>query len=799
MTNAVPLTPQQQQQIAEDCLVMFPTIAVPDETEKAWRIQIRGWLFRRDPQGRKVRMANATMRTLIGIKKGTSEESILRYHISYFFAQSLQNQLVHVKIKGFYNNDPETPLFERQGSLTHQYQPHPPRNSSMIPNTTTNNNPPLPPKPAALDAEVKTGLLIDLDDPETPSSLASKEYRPTPPPKPLRDTKPQPCSPGSADVTNSKPPPTPPPKPKRTNDNHNNLHDGIRPTTTTSVKTNMQTEIHSQFTSTTIINTLHVDTVSSSSVSKISRVQPLSTEDEQMMELLDGFQEKTFTALNGEVLGEFMVGFNEMEWLIQKQRESDDKSIPDTLRVQARASASRCHQAFGRVHVLESEGLSVISDIDDTIKTTNITDGKMAVLTATFAKQFLPVNGMAALYRTWQKLGATFHYVSNSPWRLYPMLETFFTKYQFPLGSIHLRQFDLGDFSVENYKGTMDNKRVIIERMLRSFPKRKFVLVGDSGEWDLQLYTMLAKKYPNQIVKILVRDILALTIPPRSQSDLFNQWPTNPTNSPRPPLPQRRSNQNSNGSLPNYAQRPASAYASTIIEPPPNAFNRPIPPSPSTKPNMVHRSSVSRPVSRYVSSTTNSSNSHSRTNSFGSSAGVSSFHTAQTAPPQPGSASNLSHQAADTQANQRDQQFEMVYLLCTSAYSFYASPKESEFLMRLERLCKTMTKYAEARAHYYNSPYNSNPNQFAGNPGGGPPGHQPQGLNHPYQQQQGYNQPNEPRPPLPNAGSYWADIFAHIDQRQFKMWQDYEMFTQGLEPGLCKFFIEADDIVDQLT
>ena len=40
---------------------------------------------------------------------------------------------------------------------------------------------------------------------------------------------------------------------------------------------------------------------------------------------------------------------------------------------------------------------------------------------------------------------------------------------------------------------------------MERFPDRKFVLVGDSGERDPEIYGELARKYPNKIVSILIR------------------------------------------------------------------------------------------------------------------------------------------------------------------------------------------------------------------------------------------------------------------------------------------------------
>ncbi len=45
-----------------------------------------------------------------------------------------------------------------------------------------------------------------------------------------------------------------------------------------------------------------------------------------------------------------------------------------------------------------------------------------------------------------------------------------------------------------------------IDTILKDFPARKFILIGDSGESDPEVYAYIAKKYPTQIMAILIRD-----------------------------------------------------------------------------------------------------------------------------------------------------------------------------------------------------------------------------------------------------------------------------------------------------
>ena len=154
-----------------------------------------------------------------------------------------------------------------------------------------------------------------------------------------------------------------------------------------------------------------------------------------------------------------------------------------------------------------AEGLSVISDIDDTVKVSQVTD-KAALLTNTFLKPFTAAPGMAEAYRHLATAGAVFHYVSSSPWQLYPALRDFMDAADLPRGSFHLRSFRLKDQSFLNlFKSSRETKPPVIEGLLTTYPKRDFILIGDSGEQDPEIYGAIARRYPGRIRHIYIRRV----------------------------------------------------------------------------------------------------------------------------------------------------------------------------------------------------------------------------------------------------------------------------------------------------
>src|SRR5262245_45431454 len=155
--------------------------------------------------------------------------------------------------------------------------------------------------------------------------------------------------------------------------------------------------------------------------------------------------------------------------------------------------------ATGRVYLLPPTGLSVISDIDDTLKHSQVAC-KQTLLTNTFLRPYEAIPGMASLFRDWWAQGAAFHYVSSSPWQLYEHLAEHLADEGFPTGSFHLRSFRLRDHLLRRLLLLRrSGKLSVIRSLFKAFPRRRFLLIGDSGEHDPEIYGALARRYPHQV------------------------------------------------------------------------------------------------------------------------------------------------------------------------------------------------------------------------------------------------------------------------------------------------------------
>jgi phosphatidate phosphatase APP1 len=179
-----------------------------------------------------------------------------------------------------------------------------------------------------------------------------------------------------------------------------------------------------------------------------------------------------------------------------------------TVQIQAVLPAHDPRRFLGQIKLVEQSGITVISDIDDTIKASQVRDTKV-LLRRTFLEPFKPVPGMAEVYRAWaERSGAQFCYVSASPWQLYLPLSEFVKSNGFPNGVFYLKKFRWKDESFLSLFGSPEQyKPAVIEPLLKRFPRRRFVLVGDAGERDPEIYADLARRYPQQVARILIRDV----------------------------------------------------------------------------------------------------------------------------------------------------------------------------------------------------------------------------------------------------------------------------------------------------
>ncbi|MDX1463329.1 MAG: phosphatase domain-containing protein [Marinirhabdus sp.] len=171
---------------------------------------------------------------------------------------------------------------------------------------------------------------------------------------------------------------------------------------------------------------------------------------------------------------------------------------------------------FGGEMLIPSQNSSfgVISDIDDTILHTGVTSRlKWKLIFNTLfknAESRSPLKGASEFYNMLHrgksgKEANPMFYVSHSPWNLYRYLELFLRKNNFPKGPILLRDFAQIRAKKESDEKPQKQKEII--DILNMYPERKFILIGDGGEHDPDIYIEIAESFPDRVLAIYIRAV----------------------------------------------------------------------------------------------------------------------------------------------------------------------------------------------------------------------------------------------------------------------------------------------------
>jgi len=159
----------------------------------------------------------------------------------------------------------------------------------------------------------------------------------------------------------------------------------------------------------------------------------------------------------------------------------------------------------------------VISDIDDTILLTGLTEGVAMVARTVLrdAEERRAIPGMAALYRGLarglpnragnRRPEPTFFYVSTGSWSFYSLLEQFVELRGFPSGPMFLT--DWGPTERYLRRSGAEHKRTAIRRLFEAYPGMQFVLIGDSGQRDPLTYAEMARAFAEQVKLIVIRQV----------------------------------------------------------------------------------------------------------------------------------------------------------------------------------------------------------------------------------------------------------------------------------------------------
>ncbi len=159
----------------------------------------------------------------------------------------------------------------------------------------------------------------------------------------------------------------------------------------------------------------------------------------------------------------------------------------------------------------EQHHRGIISDIDDTILISHATDlGKKLWLSISKnAYTRRPFPGVSEFYNLLTEDGKNpVFYVSSSDWNLYDLIRDFLNFRKIPDGPLLLKDFHVNLKNIwKSGGGGHQHKLEKIEMLFDLYPGMKFILIGDSGQHDTELYAQVIQDYPGRVLSVYIRQV----------------------------------------------------------------------------------------------------------------------------------------------------------------------------------------------------------------------------------------------------------------------------------------------------
>ncbi len=205
-------------------------------------------------------------------------------------------------------------------------------------------------------------------------------------------------------------------------------------------------------------------------------------------------------------------GFFIFEWETKKQYDPGVYHCDFELE---RKTGKRKVSAQGKMIVPSATSFAFISDIDDTFLISHSSNlrKRLFVLFTENAHSRRPFEGAVNHYRLLGGLDDehpaynTFFYVSSSEWNLYDYIAEFIEQNHLPEGIMLLSQIKTFSGLLKTGQTKHEGKFIRITRILKQFPRQKFVLLGDDTQQDPFIYESIVKNFPENIVCVYIRRV----------------------------------------------------------------------------------------------------------------------------------------------------------------------------------------------------------------------------------------------------------------------------------------------------
>ncbi len=159
--------------------------------------------------------------------------------------------------------------------------------------------------------------------------------------------------------------------------------------------------------------------------------------------------------------------------------------------------------------VSDDSTVGMVSDIDDTVMVTALPRPFLAAWNTFVLDEHArtPTPGMAVLYERLRHANpdSPMVYLSTGAWNVAPTLTRFLSRNLYPAGALLLT--DWGPTHDRWFRSGSEHKRTNLLRLVDDFPSMKWLLVGDDGQHDEQLYGELVESHPDNVVAVLIRQL----------------------------------------------------------------------------------------------------------------------------------------------------------------------------------------------------------------------------------------------------------------------------------------------------
>ncbi|MCW4459672.1 App1 family protein [Microbacterium sp. MPKO10] len=155
--------------------------------------------------------------------------------------------------------------------------------------------------------------------------------------------------------------------------------------------------------------------------------------------------------------------------------------------------------------------VGVISDIDDTVMVTALPRPFVAAWNTFVLDEHArtPVPGMAVLLDRLSRMngGCPVIYLSTGAWNIAPAITRFLSRHLYPAGALLLT--DWGPTHDRFFRSGREHKHESLRRLANEFPDIKWILVGDDGQHDEELYSAFASELPDNVSAVAIRQLSA--------------------------------------------------------------------------------------------------------------------------------------------------------------------------------------------------------------------------------------------------------------------------------------------------